>query len=169
MTVPGSVSVVRSGQPGQTRHAPGCHDRSVPLTVGINHVTTSTADLDRLVRFYLEMFGAEKVFEGAQTDDHARMAIVELGGSRYLKIVEDQPGSAGAASRIPIAPDATERFGLAVASHAALRDVRDQMIGAGADVREIERLPTQWVLRFTDPDGTPLQVCAHARPGDEAV
>jgi hypothetical protein len=25
------------------------------------------------------------------------------------------------------------------------------------------------VLAFTDPDGTPLQVCAHARPDDAAV
>jgi catechol 2,3-dioxygenase-like lactoylglutathione lyase family enzyme len=135
----------------------------VPLTVGINHVTTSTADLDRLVRFYFETFGAEKVFERAPTDDHARMAIVDLGGSRYLKLVEDKT-----ASRPPTAVAATEQFGLAVISHSALRDLRERMLGAGAEVGEIERLPTQWVLHFTDPDGTPLQVCAHAVPGDVA-
>jgi catechol 2,3-dioxygenase-like lactoylglutathione lyase family enzyme len=59
----------------------------VPLTVGINHVTSCTADLDRLVAFYSQMFGARKVFEGAALT----------------------------------------------------------------------------------PDGTPLQVCAHAQPGDDAV
>lgn len=63
----------------------------------------------------------------------------------------------------------TERFGLAVSSHSALRELRERMMGAGAEVGEIERLPTQWVLHFTDPDGTPLQVCAHARSGDIAV
>ena len=42
------------------------------------------------------------------------------------------------------------------------------MITAGVDVGEIERIPTQWVLHFTDPDGTLLQVCAHAQPGDGA-
>jgi hypothetical protein len=63
----------------------------------------------------------------------------------------------------------TERFGLAVGSLSALRDLRERMVGAGAEIGEVERLPTQWVLAFTDPDGTPLQVCAHARPGDAAV
>jgi hypothetical protein len=63
----------------------------------------------------------------------------------------------------------TERFGLAVDSYSALRELRERMVDAGADADEIERLPTQWVLRFTDPDGTPLQVCAHAQPGDDAV
>jgi catechol 2,3-dioxygenase-like lactoylglutathione lyase family enzyme len=140
----------------------------VPLTVGINHVTASTADLDRLVRFYFEMFDAQKVFEGAATADYARMAIVDLGGSRYLKVVEDLAGSAGSAARTPTPHAATERFGLAVGSHSALRDLRERMIGAGAEIGEIERLPTQWVLHFTDPDGTPLQVCAHAQPGDVA-
>jgi len=140
----------------------------VPLTIGINHVTTSTADLDRLVRFYSEMFGAEKAFGGAETDEYARMAIVELGGTRYLKIVEDVAGSTGSATRTPTPHAATERFGLAVGSHSALRDLRERMMGAGAEVGEIERLPTQWVLHFTDPDGTPLQVCAHAQPGDVA-
>jgi len=138
----------------------------VLLTVGINHVTTTTADLDRLVRFYFEMFGAEKVFEGPATDDYARMAIVDLGGSRYLKVVEDIASSTGAATRTPTAHAATEQFGLAVGSHSALQELRERMKGAGATVGEIERLPTQWVLRFTDPDGTPLQVCAHAGPGD---
>lgn len=115
----------------------------MPLTVGINHVTTTTTDLDRMVRFYVEMFGAEKVFEAAGTDDSARMAIVELGGSRYLKVIEDLADSTGSAIRMPTAHTATERFGLAVGSHSALRDLRERMVGAGAEVGEIERLPTQ--------------------------
>ncbi|GAA1311843.1 VOC family protein [Pseudonocardia xinjiangensis] len=141
----------------------------MPLSVGINHVTSSTADLDRLVTFYSQMFGARKVFESAKTDTHGRMAIVELGGTRYVKIVEDEAGTTASAPRTPSAHAVTERFGLAVDSYSALRDLRERMVRAGADADEIERLPAQWVLRFTDPDGTPLQVCAHAQPGDDAV
>jgi hypothetical protein len=79
-----------------------------------------------------------------------------------VKLVEDPA--------VP-APNAgvTERFGLAVDSIATLRELRERMLGAGAVLGEIERFPTQWVLAFTDPDGTPLQVCAHARPDDAAV
>jgi catechol 2,3-dioxygenase-like lactoylglutathione lyase family enzyme len=141
----------------------------MPVTVGINHVTTTTTDLDRMVRFYSEMFGAEKVFEGAAADGYPRMAIVELGADRYVKVVEVQAHRAGSAVRASNTHAVTERFGLAVGSLSALRDLRERMVGAGAEIGEVERLPTQWVLAFTDPDGTPLQVCAHARPGDAAV
>jgi predicted enzyme related to lactoylglutathione lyase len=136
----------------------------MPLTVGINHVTTTTTDLDRLAKFYAEAFGAEKVFERAETDDQPRMAIIYLGGSRYVKVVED----VAAHLARPARRTSVEQFGLAVDSLSDLRQLRERMITAGADVGEIERIPTQWVLHFTDPDGTPLQVCAHARPGDGA-
>lgn len=75
-----------------------------------------------------------------------------------MKVVED-----GGAQ----VPPTTERFGIAVASVADLRTLRDRMIGAGADVGEITRLPTQWVLGVRDPDGALLQVCAHAAAGDD--
>lgn len=54
----------------------------MPLTTGINHVTASTSDLDRLVRFYREVFDAEMVFDGPARDEYPRMAIVELGATR---------------------------------------------------------------------------------------
>ena len=78
----------------------------MPLTVGINHVTTTTTDLDRLAKFYAEAFGAEKVFERAETDDHPRMAIIYLGGSRYVKVVED----VAARSARPAARTSVEQF-----------------------------------------------------------
>jgi predicted enzyme related to lactoylglutathione lyase len=136
----------------------------MPLTVGINHVTTTTTDLDRLVRFYAEAFGAEKVFERAESDGYPRMAIIYVGGSRYVKVVEDDAAGAARSG----ARAATEQFALAVDSYSDLRQLRERMMTAGVDVGEIERIPTQWVLPFTDPDGTPLQVCAHAQPGDGA-
>jgi catechol 2,3-dioxygenase-like lactoylglutathione lyase family enzyme len=132
----------------------------MPLTIGINHVTAVTADVDRLVRFYSEMFDATKVFEGQAAHGHPRMAIVELGGTRYVKIVENRSG----APATDALGSTTERFGLAVESHDELRALRDRMVRAGARIGEIERLPTQWIMRVVDPDGAVLQVCAHARP-----
>jgi catechol 2,3-dioxygenase-like lactoylglutathione lyase family enzyme len=52
------------------------------VTLGFNHVATLTADLDRLTRFYVEAFGGTVTFEMAATDDHPRMAIIDLGGGR---------------------------------------------------------------------------------------
>ncbi|XVV17493.1 VOC family protein [Actinoplanes sp. CA-131856] len=137
----------------------------MPLTVGINHVTAVTADLDRLVRFYSDMFDAEMVFEGQAANGYPRMAIVELGGTRYVKIVEDRSGVSADGALAPVGRSRTERFGLAVGSLDELRELRERMIDAGAQVGEIVRLPTQWIMEVVDPDGTLLQVCAHARPG----
>jgi len=128
-----------------------------PLTIGINHVTVSTADLDRMVTFYDTVFEAAKVFEGPAADGYPRMAIVELGSTRYVKVVED-----GGAPSVP----GTERFGVAVDSRAELRTLRERMLAAGAEPGEIVRLPTQWVMTVRDPDGALVQVCAHAQPGD---
>jgi catechol 2,3-dioxygenase-like lactoylglutathione lyase family enzyme len=106
----------------------------MPLTIGINHVTAVTADLDRLVRFYSDMFDAERVFEGQATNGHPRMAIVELGGTRYVNIVEDRSSARDAGAFVSVARPTTERFGLAIESHEELCQLRDRMIKAGARV-----------------------------------
>lgn len=133
----------------------------MPITVGINHVTIVTIDLDAMVGFYREIFGAEVVFERPATKIEQRMAIVELGADRYLKVVEVSTGDSG----LP-APTTTERFGLAIESLSTLRSLRERLVRAGAAVGEIQRLPTQWVLPFADPDGGSLQACAYIRERD---
>lgn len=131
----------------------------MPLTRGINHVATFTADLDRLARFYLETFGAEKRFEVAATGNQPRMAIIDLGGSGHLKVYES--AAVVAVRHAPI-----DHFGLAVDSLATLRGLRERMVASGTVVGDIERLPTQWLLSVRNPDGAELFVCAHVRPDD---
>ena len=60
----------------------------MPITTGFNHVATVTADLDRLVSFYKDVFGAEVTFEMAATEDHPRMSIVDIGGGAALNVFE---------------------------------------------------------------------------------
>ena len=134
------------------------------VTVGINHVTVTTDNVDAMVDFHVTMFGGLAVFDSAGRDGtgnrgsepgYPRMVIVEIGAGRYVKVVEG-----------PTAPETgagVERFGLAVESEARLRELREHLVSAGATVSDVERLPTQWVLAVTDPDGGLVQVCAHAR------
>ena len=55
-----------------------------------------TADLDRMIKFYADAFGGEVTFEITKTDDHPRMANIELGGGAGLKEVQLAEGKGGA-------------------------------------------------------------------------
>jgi catechol 2,3-dioxygenase-like lactoylglutathione lyase family enzyme len=132
----------------------------MPLTSGFNHVATVTADLDRVISFYQTAFDAEMIFEMAATDDHPRMAILDLGAGSALNIIE-QPADTivgdrtRSGSRGPI-----DHYGLAVASRDMLEEMSDRLVAAGADIGDIHRLGDIWSLFFRDPDGMELEVCA---------
>lgn len=138
----------------------------MPVTSGFNHVATTTADLDRLIRFYTEAFGAELTFEMAARDGHPRMAILDLGGGAALNAFEVPAESIIGERRTMGGRGPIDHFGLAVDSRATLDGLRERLVVAGAEIGEIQRLGGEWSLFFRDPDGMELEVCAHAGPGD---
>jgi catechol 2,3-dioxygenase-like lactoylglutathione lyase family enzyme len=131
----------------------------LPISAGFDHVATVTADLDRIVAFYREVFDAEVAFEMTATVDHPRMAILDLGGGGALNVIERPEDTivgerTSFGGRGPI-----DHYGIAVPSSAILRDMRDRLIAADADVGEVQRLGATWSLFFRDPDGMELEVC----------
>jgi len=138
----------------------------MPVTLGFNHVATITADLDRLTRFYVEAFGGTVTFEMAATDDHPRMAVIDLGGGAALNVFEATEESIVGKRRTMGGRGPIDHFGLAVDSRATLDGLRERMVAAGAEIGEIQRLGGEWSLFFRDPDGMELEVCAHAAPND---
>jgi catechol 2,3-dioxygenase-like lactoylglutathione lyase family enzyme len=139
----------------------------MPVTSGFNHVATLTTDMDRIVDFYEQAFGALKTFEMAARDDHPRMAVLDLGGGAALNIFE-------VASDDEIVGDrrrqggrgAIDHYAVAVDTLATLEAVRDRLDALGTDIGEIQQLGDTWSLFFRDPDGMELEVCA---PSEELL
>ena len=134
----------------------------MPVTSGFNHVATITPDLDRVVAFYADVFGADKTFEMAARDDHPRMAILQLGDGIALNVFEAKAEEIIGDRRRQGGRGPIDHFALAVDSLATLEAVRDRLVTAGADIGEIQRLGDEWSLFFRDPDGMELEVCCHA-------
>lgn len=131
----------------------------MPISTGFNHVATGTANLDRVVAFYRTVFDAELTFEMAATDDHPRMAILDLGGGSALNVFEQPEGTLVGDRTAPGGRGPIDHYGVAVASRADLDQIRDRLLAAGADIGEIHRLGDIWSLFFRDPDGMELEVC----------
>ncbi len=135
----------------------------MPITTGFNHVATLTADMDRLVAFYSEVFGGEVVHEVLPSEGHPHLVIIDLGGGAALNVFDVPAATIIGEQRKIGGRGAIDHFGLAVDSLATLETVKDRLVAAGADIGEIQRLGAEWSLFFRDPDGMELEVCA---PGD---
>ena len=128
-------------------------------STGFDHVATVTADLDRVVSFYQDVFDATVTLEIPAREDHRRMVILDLGGGAAMNVAE-QPADliigdrTRSGARGPI-----DHFGIAVTSRSDLQEMRERLIATGADVGDIQQLGTTWSLFFRDPDGMELEVC----------
>lgn len=131
-------------------------------TCGFNHVATMTADLDRYLAFYKDIFGAEVLSIMEAREDHPRMAIVNMGGDSALNVFEVGADSivgdrAKMGGRGPI-----DHYALAVDSEEQLLEIRDRLVEVGASPGEVTHFgPTLLSVFFRDPDGAELEVAYH--------
>src|SRR5688500_1378605 len=116
----------------------------MPITTRINHIATLTPDMDRLVRFYTEAFGAKVTFELTATEEHPRMVVLDLGGGGALNVFEVAEDQIIGARRTIGGRGPIDHSGIAVDSHATLSALRERMVAAGAEIGEIQRLGGEW-------------------------
>src|ERR1700722_5798070 len=130
-----------------------------PKTSGFNHVATMTADLDRYLAFYREIFEVEVIAMTEARDDHPRMAVVNMGGDSALNVFEVPPDSivgdrTKMGGRGPI-----DHYALAVDSEERLHEIRDRLVAVGASPGEVTQFgPALFSVFFRDPDGAELEV-----------
>ena len=130
-----------------------------PDTCGFNHVATMTADLDRYLEFYGEVFGAEVVTIMEAHDDHPRMAVVNIGGDAALNVFEVPAESIVGNRRTMGGRGPIDHYALAVTSEEMLLEVRDRLVARGASPGEVTQFgPALLSVFFRDPDGAELEV-----------
>jgi catechol 2,3-dioxygenase-like lactoylglutathione lyase family enzyme len=137
-------------------------------TIGFNHVATMTADLDRYLAFYEEIFGTEVVSIMEAKGDHPRMAIVDVGGQSQLNVFEVPADSIVGNRREMGGRGPIDHYAIAVESEEILLDIRDRLVAIGASPGEVTQFgPAVHSVFFRDPDGAELEVVYHdAQVGD---
>ncbi len=137
------------------------------LLDGFNHVAVLTADTDRLIAFYTEMFGAEVDGE-LRPDDGMRLTFLKIGTSAELNVFEIA-GNGEAARQTPIfGRGRLDHLALQAASIEAFDEIRDRLMKRGASDGFVTDFGPVLSLFFQDPDGLEAEVCVpnpDARPG----
>lgn len=146
-------------------HGPGSTVSGMALTTGLHHLATLTADMDRLVRFYEEVFDAKVTLD--MTEEGLRHVFIDLGGGFVLHPFE--------IDGIDVPQGELPMFDRGRIDHLALRaetpdefwELRERIYRAGASDGEVTDLGPGLSAGFTDPDGLWGEVCWD-RPRDQA-
>jgi catechol 2,3-dioxygenase-like lactoylglutathione lyase family enzyme len=137
------------------------------LTAGTHHLATLTADMDRLIAFYTEVFDATVVDDW--NEEGLRHTFLDLGGGFVLHPFEI-PG-------VDVPQGPIEIFQRGRIDHLALRaetedefwEVRERIYKAGASDNAnglVTDLGPLLSVGFTDPDGIWGEVCWDRPPSE---
>jgi catechol 2,3-dioxygenase-like lactoylglutathione lyase family enzyme len=128
------------------------------LTNGFNHVAVLTADTERFVRFYGEVFGAEVL--GAQDmDGHGTLTFVQVGDTSEFNVFE-VPGNTEAEHQTPmLGRGRIDHLALQAASLEAFEEIRRRLMERGAADDFVTDFGPVLSMFFRDPDGLEAEVC----------
>ena len=138
------------------------------LLDGINHVAVLTADTDRLVRFYREVFDAEVDGEMRGEDEGFRLTLIKVGPTSELNVFEIVGNDEPSRQQPMFGRGRLDHLGLQAASLEAFDTIRDRLIACGASDRFVTDFGQVFSVFFTDPDGLEGEVCVtnpDAHPG----
>jgi catechol 2,3-dioxygenase-like lactoylglutathione lyase family enzyme len=137
------------------------------LLDGINHVAVLTADTDRLLEFYGEVFGATVDGE-MRGDDGVRLTLLKVGPHSELNVFEIA-GNDEASRQVPMfGRGRLDHIGLQAGTIDAFDTIRDRLMERGATDGFVTDFGHVLSLFFRDPDGLEAEVCVlnpDAQPG----
>ena len=121
------------------------------LLAGLNHVAVMTADLDRFVEFYTDVFDLDVVFE--ETTPAFRHAIIRTGPTSWLHPAEVADSTFATASPDMFRRGHLDHLALTAASPDAFRAIGERLVQRDATDGRVEDLGAFHSIWFDDPDG----------------
>jgi catechol 2,3-dioxygenase-like lactoylglutathione lyase family enzyme len=135
------------------------------LLDGFNHVAIITADRDRFVEFYKDVFDATVSGEQRMGDDGV-LTFVDIGDQREINLFEIR-GNSEAGRQVPMfGRGRIDHLGLHAASLEAFEEIRRRLIARGAADEFVTDFGPVLSMFFRDPDGLEGEVCV---PNPDAV
>lgn len=137
----------------------------MPLTAGCNHVALVTRDLDRLIDFYVGIFGAEVTLD--MEEGPLRHAMIDLGAGFSLHPFEFAEGNPhGTGSEAIFDRGHLDHVAINVADPEAFELLRKRLVDAGASDGAITDFGIVRSVWFQDPDGMGSEIAmwSHGEP-----
>jgi catechol 2,3-dioxygenase-like lactoylglutathione lyase family enzyme len=128
------------------------------LLTGLHHVATITRDMDRLLRFYDEVFDAKPIFDLVAPGLDYRHVGIDVGGAvvHAWEVPENDTG--------PFPIDMFRRgrldhIALAARDEEALETLRLRLMNASSLEPKVTDFGSILSVWFADPDGMEMEVC----------
>lgn len=131
---------------------------STDLLSGFHHVATVTRDMERLIRFYEEVFDATLVFDLVAPGLELRHVGLDVGGA-FVHAWEAPEEHTGSFPAEMFRRGRLDHLALAARDEEALETLRQRLVEHGACEGNISDFGSILSVWFTDPDGMELEVC----------
>jgi len=121
----------------------------------LTHVGIYVKDMEIMQTFYAEVFGLAVTDQGTRPDFHLDITFLSAspGEHHQLVLVGGREDDANA--------NVAQQISFVVASLDEVREMRDRVVAAGAEVRRQITHGNAWSVYFGDPEGNTIEVYAH--------
>jgi catechol 2,3-dioxygenase-like lactoylglutathione lyase family enzyme len=127
------------------------------LVTGINHVAVVTADLDRFINFYTDVFDMPVIFQ--ETTPAFRHAILRAGPATTLYAAEMPDNVHSSALHEMFGRGHLDHIALNVPTELAFQIIRRKLLDRGVSDGAIVDIGPTHCLSCSDPDGMHIEVC----------
>ena len=121
------------------------------LLNGVHHITFVTADMDRLIAFYQQIFEAKVILD--LEEEGLRHAFIQVGPNSYLHPFQI-PGIQPPGSQPMFQRGRVDHFALQATSEEAFREIHRRVVAAGAEDADgfVTDMGSLLLFSFIDPD-----------------